>query len=449
LGVDVDQELSPSLQEKLVFVGVLLKSFPQASGAIEKLLEVVFGRERLERLTERIGRERVEQRVQDVQAVQQLTLMDKIHGPAGVTPPVACAVMGDGGRLQKTVAQADSHKHWYEYKAGLCLTLGNLTDASDPTPPGGDPCPRVPEFLTNFEQVETLTREIAQRAASPSATAPEEAADEHDTAGIELESLHSRSTVRDVLSAATAATTASKRTSRDLPLSPRIKSREVVATLGNAREFGQLLVARAWQLGMFQSARQGFVADGGSWLWKLFETEFQPFGFVGILDLIHAVTHVFAAAMAGRERHLGWPIYRQWITWIWQGEVRQVITALAARQQELGEPTAADSATSPRRIVADTLTYLNNQSSHMNYPAYRMAGLPITSSHMESTMKELNYRLKGTEKFWSETGGEDLLQLRADSLSDSAPLTTFWKNRLTTRTGFHACANHRTKKQLA
>ena len=65
-------------------------------------------------------------------------------------------------------------------------------------------------------------------------------------------------------------------------------------------------------------------------------------------------------------------------------------------------------------------------------------GLPITSSVMESTMKELNYRVKGTEKFWSEPGAEALLQLRADRLSSSHPLKTFWQTRPQTRTGLHA-----------
>ena len=104
-----------------------------------------------------------------------------------------------------------------------------------------------------------------------------------------------------------------------------------------------------------------------------------------------------------------------------------VITALGVRQQELGEPTKEDKETSPRCIVASTRTYLQNQAGHRNYPAYRTAGLPITSSHMESTMTELNDRLKGTEKFWSDASGEAVLQLRSDGLSDSAPLTSVWQ----------------------
>jgi hypothetical protein len=35
----------------------------------------------------------------------------------------------------------------------------------------------------------------------------------------------------------------------------------------------------------------------------------------------------------------------------------------------------------------------------MNYPEYRRLGLPITSSLMESTIKQLSQRVNGTEKF--------------------------------------------------
>lgn len=57
----------------------------------------------------------------------------------------------------------------------------------------------------------------------------------------------------------------------------------------------------------------------------------------------------------------------------------------------------------------------------MNYPAYRNQGLPITSAHMESTVKQINRRVKGSEKFWTKAGGEDLAQLSADKLCDTAP----------------------------
>ena len=75
----------------------------------------------------------------------------------------------------------------------------------------------------------------------------------------------------------------------------------------------------------------------------------------------------------------------------------------------------------------------------MNYPLYRKLGLPITSSHMESAIKELNFRMKGTEKFWSKQGGQSVIQLRADNLSDTDPLSIFWKERAKNRTGLRRC----------
>ncbi len=47
---------------------------------------------------------------------------------------------------------------------------------------------------------------------------------------------------------------------------------------------------------------------------------------------------------------------------------------------------------------------------------------------MASAIKELNYRIKGTERFWSKGGGEFVLQLKSDGLSSSDPLSTFWKH---------------------
>ena len=374
MGVDVDQELSPSLQEKVALVGELLKSFPQAASAVDQLLGLPIGRMRLKRVTERIGGERVAERDRDAEQVAQLRLMDKAVAVDGQDRRAGRrhTAGGHGGRFQQNVAQPDSGKHWYEYKAGLCLTLGSLTDANDTTAPRGDPCPEVPLSLLNFEHVETLTREIAQRVASSSRSLPSEL--RPDETGVLLEELRASTQLDDIVAAAQNVVHEQQRSPRELPFSPKIKSREVVATTSNASEFGRLLIARAWRLGLFQAKRKGFVADGGSWLWTLFVTAFQPFGFEGILDIIHAVTHVFAAAMADRDRAAGWVIYRRWITWIWQGQVSRVIAELQTRALELGEPTDTDPVTSPRRIVASTRTYLQNHQQYMNYPRYRELG---------------------------------------------------------------------------
>ena len=100
-----------------------------------------------------------------------------------------------------------------------------------------------------------------------------------------------------------------------------------------------------------------------------------------------------------------------------------------------------ESEESPRSKVANALRYLVNQQSRMHYDQYRCQGLPITSSHIESTIKQINRRVKGTEKFWSEGGAEALLQLAADYLSETDPMVTFWRERPSLATGqrhYHA-----------
>ena len=77
----------------------------------------------------------------------------------------------------------------------------------------------------------------------------------------------------------------------------------------------------------------------------------------------------------------------------------------------------------------------------MNYPQYRRQGLPLTSSHIESTIKQINRRIKGSEKFWRRDTGDAVLQLRADSLSDSRPMESFWRRWQAQPTGvncYHA-----------
>lgn len=62
----------------------------------------------------------------------------------------------------------------------------------------------------------------------------------------------------------------------------------------------------------------------------------------------------------------------------------------------------------------------------MKHSEYRHLGFPLTSSHIESTIKQINRRVKGSEKFWLQTTSESFLRLRADYLSDSTPLDSFW-----------------------
>jgi len=78
----------------------------------------------------------------------------------------------------------------------------------------------------------------------------------------------------------------------------------------------------------------------------------------------------------------------------------------------------------------------------LKYADYRRLGLPIVSSLVESMVKQINRRVKGTEKFWGEEGAEAILQLRADYLSDGDVMEEFWatsvsQSKLTRPDAFH------------
>jgi hypothetical protein len=215
---------------------------------------------------------------------------------------------------------------------------------------------------------------------------------------------------------------------------PRLLSREVVASGADAESFGWQLAARAWQRGFPSARRQVFVADGAHANWTIQRKHFSHA--TAILDLMHALSYAFSAALAAPEKDA----YRRWAEWIWAGQVDRVIAALGECQQRIGKPPAEASPTDPRQRVDRALTYYEFHRSRMNYPEYRRLGLPLSSSHIESTIKQINRRVKGTEKFWSQPTSEAVLQLRADYLSDSGPLTFFWLRHQARQTGANSYA---------
>ena len=416
--MSVNEDLSPSILQKITFLGTKLPSFHDAFEATSKLLRMKICEKRVERITERIGGERVAQREDAISNWSELKLTEKVAAPPGVKAPDVVSVMSDGGRYQLRDFDSDATSHWHEYKAGLLQCLSSETSASDPHP-------QIPKFFLQQKRMDKLAREITQVAARV-----ESPIDQHDPNQLS----HSE------ISAIVLGSEEERGFTDYEP--PKVVDQDVVASRHNSQLFGRHLASVAWSLGFFAAKRKAFVGDGQNWIWTEWERHFKPYGFVPILDFIHALTHIYAAAMAGRPVEQGWPDYVRWITAIWQGDVACVIVDLAQRQQEMGLLTEADGDTSPRMLVTKTLTYLQNQKSRMNYPEYRQLGLPITSAHMESTVKQINRRIKGSEKFWSDSGSESLLQLVADEISDTQPMDEFWRNRSQTQPGYRTYAKH-------
>ncbi len=125
-----------------------------------------------------------------------------------------------------------------------------------------------------------------------------------------------------------------------------------------------------------------------------------------------------------------WKDYLRWADACWAGQIDQVIDELKERQHALGLPPPDCEQADPRKVFADAIGYFRNNATRMKYPEYRQQGLPTTSALMESLVKEINIRVKGTEKFWNDgASGEAILQTRAAVLCDDDRLTEFLSNR--------------------
>lgn len=417
------------MQTKITFAGANNTSFAQAEQDLRVLAEIAISDKQVRRICQKIGDERVAERDAAVATYQALPLTERKQVPEGVTAPAVAVVGVDGGRLQifersasVTLSEPEEieddtlvpekptpkQKHWREDKIGVLLTLKSEEKASDP-------CPEIPDHFVDPSWIPELAKELNHRH-SAKCEAKEPAATPAATTEV-----------------APAAVAAASTEAEEVPWTPEVLTKDLVATRRPWDAFGPMVATAAWAAGFFGAERRAFVGDGAENNWTLWQRYFSSF--VPILDFIHALSYVFASATAGRPSAEGWTIYQRWIGWVWRGDIESVIAELAARQAELGVPEQGESATSPRKVVAAALGYLQRNKERMRYAEYRRLGLPIVSSYVESAVKQFNYRVKGTEKFWRERGAEPILQLRGDSLSDSNPLPAFWQRRQARESG--------------
>jgi hypothetical protein len=402
--MEPDSQLSPGLLKKVVHAAARARSFREAEEDLQALAEVSVSAQRIRRAAQRIGQQRVGQSEAAVEQWRNLPIPEQLRSPGPAPPEVAC-VQADGGRIQIRPRAAVEHQGreertswWRETKVGCLLSMTSQTHPSDPAP-------EVPQTFVDPQRMAKITREI--KGFSSPAAEEEQPSEPGDEASHEA---------------------------------PQVVTQTVVATRESLEPFGDRLAARAHALGFAAAPRKAFVADGAEANWSLWQRRFSHY--TPVLDWVHAVCYVYESALAGVAAAEGWTTYCRWAQWLWSGQVDSIVQELSTRQQQLGAPADDDAEGSPRRLVADALRYLTNQRTRMNYPAYRRQGLPITSSHIESTIKRVNRRMKGTEKFWDQAA-EPLLHLVADHLSPPDTLNEFWNNRprtLASHRSYHSAA---------
>lgn len=401
-----DIDLSPGALKKLVHVAVNACSFRQSEEDLLALAELSISSQRVRRVARQIGQERIEDREERIEQWSELPIPTQQTSPSDSIPDLAC-VQPDGGRMQirDRHAPEESTLHiegrngrfWRETKVGCLLSMSGQEHARDP-------CPLIPRTFIDPARIDEIAREI-KGFWGPSVDELNDT-EEEETLRVETES---------------------QRPERPEPL---VKS--VVASRRNADAFGRQLAEAAYQRGFAAASRKAFVADGQATNWIIWEHHFSHY--TPILDFVHAICYVFAAAMAGGETEENWKRYCTWAQWLWEGNTDRIIDQLSELQAVLGLPSDEEPEGTPRHRINETLRYLLNQKSRTNYAEYRRRGLPITSCYIESTIKQINRRVKGSEKFWS-TAAEEILQLTADHLSQTGTGDDFWRQRPAKLTG--------------
>lgn len=378
----------------MVQQGAESPSFEHASRQVQRHLNVTLGGKEVERLTEQTGRQWVEARDRQVEQFKQNTL-ERLHAEA----PDAAVVMVDGGRVQARAAGAKPgphQPHWREVKYGNLATISSRPQSLDPQP-------EPPSKLLHPERVKKLVAQLHDQPVpkrQPPAT-KEQALPLHK---------------------------------RRKKLAPRITRliTTFVATLQNAADFGYMLATEAYLRSLDLARRKAFVCDGLPYNWTIYETHFRAWGFIPILDFLHLVGYLYAAAHALHEGRTwpAWQCYERWLRWAWAGDRASLLAALQAASAKVGLPPKNAAEHDARLILARAAEYVANNYDRMDYPRYRKLGLPCSSAPVESTVKQFSRRLKGTEKFWLDGGAEAIAQVCAACLSGDDRLERLWAQPL-------------------
>lgn len=383
MGLD-SREVTPVLTAAVIHLAAEIRSFARTERATERVLLQKVSASTVRRLTREVGLE-----------FSAFEDADEPFDDKEVVVPEIAVVSCDGGRIrtrepgQGRGVTVSGEQGWRETKNAsfekMCAPEEHVA--------GIDSCPELP---TTF-RVASKVANIAEKPA-PELSQSTEEPDESNGPKIRYEG------------------------------SKRIL-RTALSSMARSADFGPKMKNEAKRRGFFKASLRAFLGDGLNWNWSIWETHFS--NFIPILDFIHAVTYVFEAAMCiGSTQEEGWNHCLQFMQACWKGEVAQVIQQLRTYCEQHGISLDSPDPNGPHEPITTAIRYLTNNQSRMDYPRYRQLGLPVTSAPMESLIKQINLRVKGTEMFWDDpTGAEAILTLRAAALSEDNRLADYLDKR--------------------
>ena len=207
---------------------------------------------------------------------------------------------------------------------------------------------------------------------------------------------------------------------------PAPRRRSITGTMANWNALGDHLSALADQRGYAQATQKICLSDGAGSIASQRERCFPDAAY--ILDHPHAVEHLHQTAQAAfgtNDKAAAW--FERQKERLWKGQLTPLIDEIARLSRRAGAPSKNAPETDRKRLLATNAHYFKTNREGMDYPTFRKNGWPIGSGIVESVIKQLGKRLKGTEKHWAVSGAEATLQVMTHLLSEDGSWITFWK----------------------
>jgi hypothetical protein len=388
LGLDA-RDVTPLLVTRSMVAVAQTRAFKKAEVVMADVAGQRVSAKTLERIAQDVGLELAQRRDSSEHA---------LAARPGDAPDLA-VVECDGGRIRTREPGHGPGVHlsgtgWNETKNACLIRAQRQRFAADPQP-------EPPECFCDPAHVAKIAETEALSVASPQADEATIAEDDNEGPALAVEG----------------------------DWRPKRLVRTVLSSMADSDTFGEQMAREAHSRRFDEARAQAFLGDGLPWNWTIWKRHFRQF--TPILDFIHVLSYLFLAARAVHGvTPDAWDQYLVWMSGCWRGEIDQVLDELIAWQLQLGEPPAEAPENDPREVLRRTIHYLQNNRSRMRYPDYRREGLPVTTAWMESLVKEVNWRVKGTEMFWNNpVGAEAILQIRAAALCDDDRLKRHLQHR--------------------
>jgi len=374
------RQLTPGLVKKIVFCGAECRSEKRAHLVLQSVGDCQVSIKTIERVLHDVGSE-----LKSLRDCSPSRLPRLLVPPPPASPPQLAVVMIDGGRMMTRQPGQGPGVHQQAWRETKNASLESMTHQE----PSEDPRPELPACFQDPQHV----AELAGTAPLPVVAAP--SAGGHDDAPADDSGEHDSG-------------------EHDPQWTPPERIvRTCLSSLDSSQAFGLQMSREARRRDFDKAAHKAFIGDGLPANWTIWKRRFRDF--VPILDFMHAVEYAYAAATVihAGDPSAVWACYLRWAQLCWSGKVGEVISELLVWLQEHDlQPGQTLEEQHPHKAVHDAHRYLTNNASRMQYATYRQQGLPVTSAPMESLVKQIHQRVKGTEMFWNDGphGGEAILQ---------------------------------------